>query len=533
MFARIRKNSGTQRRSVMVCHNIRQGARIRQIVIKIFGHSDDETQLQCWLIQAKQWIIEGKQVVAAKQKIYLKQMTVNERISIFDMEERARINVGVKDIFGKLYDEMGFQDLLSSQHQRTLQQVLFARLLEPGSKRRLSDIVEKKLDEELPVDRIYRMMDALIKESNVVQQKIFAATQSALNGHISLLLFDVTTLSFESITEDELRAFGFSKDFKFNTTQITLALATTAEGLPIGFRLFPGNTAETKTLIVSINSWREQIPIGEVTIVGDRAMMSDANLAEMETAGFQYVVSFPLRKLSQTQKEFILDKSNYKQCEGDEITRYLVTNIGARNLCVSYSPKRASKDQKDRARLVNKLKKKLESCKNVKRLINNKGYLKFSEISGQATAAVDEEKIAEDAKWDGLHAVITNVKNCDLEIYKLYRRLWVIEESFRINKHNLKMRPIYHFTPKRIQAHILLCYMVFTMIRHVQFRLQQNMGQSMSVTRIIDAIRDTQASILEDTLTGKSYRMLSRLSEDGETLYKTFNIRRGLTVFPC
>ena len=175
--------------------------------------------------------------------------------------------------------------------------------------------------------------------------------------------------------------------------------------------------------------------------------------------------------------------------------------------------------------MVNKLKKKLESCKNVKRLINKNGYLKYTEITGQAMAAINDEKIIEDSKWDGLHAVITNCTGCDINVYNSYRRLWVIEESFRINKHNLKMRPIYHFTPKRIQAHILLCYMVFTLIRHVQFILQRE-NQQMSVNRIIDAIRDVQASIMIDITNDKKYRMLSRLSEDAEIIYKIFKILR-------
>jgi transposase len=154
---------------------------------------------------------------------------------------------------------------------------------------------------------------------------------------------------------------------------------------------------------------------------------------------------------------------------------------------------------------------------------------KIDKVTGQAIATLNEEKIAEDAKWDRLHAVISNQPACDINVYNSYRRLWVIEESFRINKHNLRMRPIYHFTPKRIQAHILLCYRVFTLIRQTQFRLQQANIQ-MSVHRIIDALRDVQASILLDERNNNRYRMLSRLSEDAAAIYKTFKIERGFTV---
>ena len=143
-------------------------------------------------------------------------------------------------------------------------------------------------------------------------------------------------------------------------------------------------------------------------------------------------------------------------------------------------------------------------------------------MSGNAQVCVDTLKIEQDAKWDGLHGVITNKKINGPEIYEEYRRLWVIEESFRINKPNLKMRPIYPFTPPRIQAPILIGYRVFTLVRHVQFQLAKS-GESMSVLRIIEALRNVQASILRDVVSGTRYKLLSALSEDASTLYKAFN----------
>lgn len=531
MFVRIRKNSGTKRRSIIVCHNLRRGDKIRQVTVKTFGHSAKDAEINLLVTEAKHWIKNfGTQWL--HRNLSPRKTNNMKRISLNNLQEESRINVGIDDIFGKLYEEIGFQTLLTTAHQKTLRKVLFARIFEPGSKRRLSYVAEKHLADELPVDRIYRMMDALIKQCIEVQQKVFAATQAALDGKISLTLFDVTTLSFETLAEDELRAFGFSKDFKFNTTQVVLALATTKEGLPVGFKLFPGNTAETKTLIDSINSWRQYIPIENVTVIGDRAMMSAANLTQLELANYDYIVAFPLRKLSKEQQKNIFDNNKYKTITTDEeISRYQTLDIDGRYLCISYSEKRARKDQKDRDRLVKKLRSKLDSCKSVKSLVNTKGYLKYSEITGKATASINEEKIAEDARWDGLHAVISNKKSNGVEAYDNYRRLWIIEESFRINKHNLKMRPIYHFTPKRIQAHILLCYMEFTLLRHIQFKLQKA-NQPMSVDRIVDAIKDVQASILVDIVDDRKYRLPSAMTSDAEIIYKVFGLEHKLNILP-
>jgi transposase len=225
-------------------------------------------------------------------------------------------------------------------------------------------------------------------------------------------------------------------------------------------------------------------------------MMSEENLSALESAGFYYVVAFPLRKSSQKEQASILDISSYSAINSDpEIDCYKVIEKDHRRIISTYSSKRAEKDRKDRERMTKKLEKKLQGCKDTKRLINNRGYLKYTEIEWKSTARLDEEKILKDAQWDGLHGVITNKPIVSYEIYEEYRRLWVIEESFRINKHNLKMRPIYHFTPNRIQAHIVICYMVFTLVRHLQYQLKE-VSQSMGAFRIIEALRDVQASIM-------------------------------------
>lgn len=527
MFARIKKNTNTNRRSVLVCRSVRFGKNVRQQIIKVFGHSANADELQTLFIEAKNWISNHRLQWLDRHKKVKVQKRMRHKVTVTNLKEISRINAGIEDIFGKLYQEIGFHELLSKTHQETLRQIIFARLYEPCSKRRLSEISNKHFDKEIPLDRIYRMMDKLIEKSQSVEKKVFLATEKAVGGKISLMLFDVTTLSFETINEDDLRAFGFSKDFKFNTTQVVLALATTQEGLPVGYRLFPGNTAESKTLIQSINAWRKHIPIGDVTVIGDRAMMSEENLSELDNAGFYYIVAFPLRKLSQREQAPVVDSASYTLINSDgEISKYKVIEKNHRKIISMYSKKRAEKDRKDRERLVKKLENKLKTCKDAKRLINKNGYLKYTEISGKSIAKIDEEKILRDAKWDGLHGVITNKPIIGCEIYEEYRRLWIIEESFRINKHNLKMRPIYHFTPNRIQAHILICYMVFTLIRHLQFQLNK-ISQPMSIVRIIDALRDVQASIMQDVVSGTRYKMLSRLTEDAETIYETLQVEKG------
>lgn len=146
MFARIKKNTNTNKRSVIICHNIRFGKNVRQQTVKVFGHSSCESELNAWFSDAKKWIEKhGVQWLEQHKKSKtIKRM--KHKVTMTHLKEESRINVGVSDIFGKLYNEFGFCNLLSKTHQETLKQIIFARILEPSSKRRLSVLSEKKFE---------------------------------------------------------------------------------------------------------------------------------------------------------------------------------------------------------------------------------------------------------------------------------------------------------------------------------------------------------------------------------------------------
>jgi transposase len=223
-------------------------------------------------------------------------------------------------------------------------------------------------------------------------------------------LFDVTTLYFESVDVDDLRNFGYSKDQKYHCTQVVLALATTGEGLPIGYELFEGNFAEVKTLQRCLSSWKEQgLEVGSVCLAGDSAMFSKGNLALMEEMGISYVVAAPLRKLSKEIKSQILDAKDYR---AGLVEKNIVWTkempFEAKRLIVSYSTSRAKKDVYDRQRLLDKLDKKLGEKKNLKNLVSNRGYLKYIQEDGKTVCQLNETKINEEeqalmqSEWVGM-----------------------------------------------------------------------------------------------------------------------------------
>jgi transposase len=281
----------------------------------------------------------------------------------------------------------------------------------------------------------------------------------------------VTTLYFKSQKSDELRDFGYSKDRKINEEQEVLALTTTPKDLPIGYTLFPGKTAEVNTLLNCMQRWQTTFPIQNVCVVADRAMMSEQNLAMMEQSSFNYVIAAKLRSLPGTLQETILSKqTNTEISFSGELIKVQEHMFNGRRLIVSYSEERAHKNRSDRERLLARLAYKVPKAEtSPKKLVTNKEYLKYFKEQSPGKVVFDESRIEDEARWDEIHRIITNDTSSSAEsLLTRYRRLWIIEESFRINKHTLEMRPIFHFKPRRIRAHILLCYVAFAVARYTQ-----------------------------------------------------------------
>ncbi len=431
---------------------------------------------------------------------------------------------GIHEIFGKEFDFLNLQENFTKVRLNQLRDVVLARIATPTSKLHTSQILKIFYQKELSEDQIYRLMDQVIKEEEFIKIKIFEATRKySDNEEVNLLFFDVTTLYFESQKSDELKDFGYSKDNKVGEVQVVLALATTDEGYPIGYQLFPGNTAETLTLIKSIDEWKKIIPIKNIRIIADRAMMSNKNLANIEEIKLEYIIAAKLKQLPKNLKDEIWNlKKDF--LEGDQDPVFIKEfSYQERRLVVGYSKKRAEKDKKDRDRTIEKLQNKLIKGKaKTKTLITNSGYLKYIEDKKSGEVVINKEKINLESNWDGLYGYITNnYKLTPTEITSQYRRLWIIEESFRLNKHSLSMRPIYHYKPARIKAHILICYISFAVSRFVQKKVK-----TMSFEKIREELIHVEASIMEDKKNNLYYKVPSSLSVEGSEIYKSMRVKR-------
>jgi transposase len=340
-----------------------------------------------------------------------------------------------------------------------------------------------------------------------------------------VVLFDVTTLHFESTEADDLREFGYSKNFRFNTTQVVLALATNELGLPIGYELFKGNEAEVKTLIASINNWKSLFNIKQVTFVGDRAMFSQGNLAILDECGYNYVIAAKLRKLPSNMKEQILDEKNYCiDSYNNDVTWLGEFEFNNKRIIATYTPSRAKHDFTKRKQILDAIKPKTG---NVNKLIKN-GAKKYIKLEDGGNTVIDDNKIIQEAMWDGMHGIITNIKDKSAkELLAKYHSLWHIEEAFRINKTDLKMRPIYHWTAKRIESHIAICYMTFALLKYIQYKVEITQIKY-SVQDVLEVLLKIQSTIFIHKVTKDRYRMPSSMSNNAKCIYKAFDVERSL-----
>jgi transposase len=540
MFVRV-KPKPNGKKSIQIVESYRRADQVSQKIVRHVGQAitDREVEEMTRLAQSMINEMETQKQPCLPFLDPIKVLKENRQkkesgdsVKIKNLREEQRIIDGIGDVFGKLYKDLKLDKMIGGTHKDEqwndiLASCVLARIANPVSKRRSASLLEEDYGIKIPLEKIYRMMDHVADRESDIKQRIAQTTLSLFQEQVDVLFFDVTTLYFESIDTDELRAFGFSKDCKFKEVQVVLALVTTTKGLPITYKLFPGNTYEGGTLVEMVKDLQTQYAIKNILLVADRAMFNEENLSFMESLGIQYIVAAKLKTLPKSLKSDILHADYNEKVIGDEMHWLKEFEHKSRRLVVGYSAKRAGKDAADRQRLVDRLVKKVKGDKiKVKDLIPNYGSKKYISIEN-GSASINQKKIEEDAEWDGLHGVITNATDkTSSELLLRYRELWQIEEAFRISKHDLKMRPIFHWTENRIKAHIAICFLAFTLAKQAVYRiaLQQ---EPMSFEQIRNELLHAQSSVVIDLASQKKYMIPSHVTVNQKRLYQAFGLKRS------
>ena len=420
--------------------------------------------------------------------------------------------VGTELILGKIYQKIGYPDDGCPNYFKNL---VLCRLVYPGSKLKTIDYFRQHLNTNVSVYTVYRFLDELnSKLKPEIEQITFEATKKLLRGHIGVVFYDMTTLYFEASDEDDYRIAGFSKDGKHQQPQIMIGLLVSNHGYPLGYQIFEGNTSETKTLIPVLEAFQEKFDIDKPVIVADAALLSEKNIHALQENGYKYILGARLKNESEDIKQKVRDL----EIEADQ-PRELKNKYG--RLIVSYSAKRAYNDRKNREKGLKRLEKKVKSGKLTKEHINNRGYNKYLELSGEVNITIDYNKFEADSAWDGLKGYVTNTRLSRKNVIGNYSQLWQVEKAFRISKTDLRIRPIFHRLKNRIEAHICICFTAYAIYKELERLLKKN-NVGLSAEKAIEQIKEIRQ--LSYTLP-KSRKIKTKILKPTEIQARLLNLK--------
>jgi transposase len=371
--------------------------------------------------------------------------------------------IGPELIFGRLFDEIGFGVV----PEQLFRDIVVARLVYPTSKLKTVDYLYRYRGKTVSVQSIYRFLDRLNEHYSRQAQEVAYKHSRRILQRIHVVFYDMTSLYFEAEDEDDLRKIGFSKDGKFQNPQIMLGLLVGENGYPIGYDIFEGNTFEGKTLLPVLKGIQERYDFGKPVVVADAAMLRKANLDALDGEQYPFIVAARIRNEAQAMQEEIL-----RRCAGLQDGQCIeIQHEKDRRLIVAYSDKRARKDAHNRQRGLAKLRKRVGSGRLNKEYLNNRGYNRFLKLTGEVMVEIDESKVEQAARWDGLKGYLTNTDLPPKEIIENYGQLWHVEKAFRISKTDLRIRPMYHRRRRRIEAHVLTAFVAYTIYKELERRL--------------------------------------------------------------
>ena len=425
-------------------------------LIETIGSSFDEQEIAVLFAKGKQRIKEKE----GQFTLFVDGQDAAVESFLSELHNAQIRTIGPELVFGKIYDHIGYGTINNSLFRH----LVISRLAFPLSKLKTVEYLYRYQGISITTDAVYRFLDKLgldLKET--VEDIGFQHTKRVLQGEISIVFYDMTTLYFEASDEDHLRKTGFSKDGKHSNPQIYLGLLVGLGGYAIGYDIFEGNIYEGHTLIPVIEKISKRFALDKPIVVADAGLLTSANISDLEENGYEYILGARIKGSAKAIKK-TLDSTVFKN--GDHIA--ISDEHKASRLIIQYSDDRAKKDSHNRARGLERLKKQIKTGKLTKNNINNRGYNKYLKMEGEIKISIDTQKYISDAKWDGLKGYVTNSKLSDKEIISNYRNLWHIEKAFRMSKTDLRIRPIYHRLKHRIEAHISLSFAAYTIYKELE-----------------------------------------------------------------
>ena len=474
------------------------------------------------------------------------------------IEKNSKNSCNVGYIFLRhIYYSLGIDKICNSISKKynyeydlneVLSMLIFARIISPGSK--LSSLESAKNFLEQPkceLHHVYRALDIINEENDYIQSELYKNSQSVINRKKDVLYYDCTNYYFEIEEEDDFRKYGHSKENRPNPI-VQMGMFMDADGIPLAFTVFGGNQSEQPSMTPLEKKIIRDFEAANFVVCTDAGLSSTANRKFNSIQGRGFVTTQSIKKLRGYLKEFCLSddgwrlpgsKKTYKLSQLNEEEDYNKVFYKERwsnddgfeqRLVVTFSLKYRNYERSIRERQILRADKTIQKPSNInkkrttdpKRFIAQQHCTEDGEIASETFFSLDQVKIAEESKYDGLYAVYTNLQ-CDIPtILSINRNRWEIEECFRIMKNEFKARPVHLSRENRIKAHFTTCFMALVVYRV----LEQKLAKKYTCSEIIKTLRDMNMLIAP----GEGYIPAYTRDDITDDLHDVFGFRTDLRI---
>ena len=454
-------------------------------IIKHIGSGKDTDEVIALIQKAQEWI--------ANQTKQLELFPTNsKRVLFVDRGECLGVSHQfTKDFLDKCVEKCGLAYLPA-----LLLDFAIMRLVEPASKLRTIELLNQYFGIQYS-QRIYRNIPKLLSFKKQIENSAFELVQLEFKETFYFVLYDVTTLYFETFKSDDLRVPGFSKDNKSQQPQIVIGLLVTQEGFPLSYEVFAGNTFEGKTMLPVVYKFIESHKGTKPIVIADAAMLDEERLTELNKKELSYIVGARL-----ANSKMSLVKQIQTALNGNE-KAFVRVNTKHGDLICNFSQKRFKKETNELNRLVKK------ATDLVARQSTGKKAAFVKKVS-KDVVELNVELIEKRKLLLGIKGYVTNISEKNLSnenVIKYYHQLWHVEQSFRMSKHDLQTRPIYHYNDESVKSHVLICFVALIIQKYLELKT----GLSLRVIRdLIWNITDTH---IQDKLTKEIFTFRSPLTK--------------------
>ena len=472
-------------------------------------------------------------------KNYLQELNIKEKENkipvlikkdpskVIEKNVQSSFNVGylfLQNIYYKLKLDK-ICNKITEQHQfkfdlnDILSKLIYSRIIFPASKLKTLELSKKFLEQpNFEYQHIERALPIICENMDFIQSELYKNSNEYMKRNNKILYYDCTNYYFEIEEESGLRQYGKSKENRPNPI-VQMGLFMDGNGIPLAFDITPGNTNEQKTLQPLEEKIIKDFEFSEFVVCTDAGLASKANRKFNNKNNRKFVTTQSIKKLKSHLKNEALDLTKGWMLPGSNKTynisklrtdeklieeyrdkifykeRWINEDGLEQRLIVTYSVKYQEYQKKIRNNQINRAKKiidtnsiklKKTNSNDPKRFIKTLNVTKDGELADKSIYSIDQNMIDEEAKYDGLYAVCTNLEDSVEDIIRVNKKRWEIEESFRIMKTDFKSRPIYHSRDEMIKAHFITCFLALIIYRYVEKKLDEKY----TAPEIIETLRD-------------------------------------------